>query len=179
MVNSYHKADVELLVRSQARDFLGRRVNVGVRISDYGQPGRHSVAGETNSMPRLCWRVYDVALAGDDDRQRPDLVLHLALQNEPEFGAGYMKMPFVFISRRRLRFGVASDDVSDAMSVADKLILILFWLRVPSDRFVVVDEGHVRLIVDSFHVRYPRPDKLHARDRCWRLIDRIHRVRIC
>jgi hypothetical protein len=59
-----------------------------------------------------------------------------APQNEPELRAGQVQVDLILISRRRLLFGVPSDDVSDAMGVADKLILIL-W-SVPN-RFRAVD----------------------------------------
>ena len=40
---------------------------MGVRIANYGQPSRHSGAGKTNAVPRLCRRIDDVALVGYDN----------------------------------------------------------------------------------------------------------------
>ena len=42
-------------------------VDVGVRVADDRQPGRHSTADVTGTMPRLCRGVDDVALVGNED----------------------------------------------------------------------------------------------------------------
>jgi hypothetical protein len=70
-----------------------------------------------------------------------------APQNEPELRTGQVQVDLILISRRRLLFGVPSDDVSDAMGVADKLILIL-W-SVPN-RFHAVDVTVGHLNHESF-----------------------------
>src|SRR2546426_7036619 len=77
-------SSVRLLVRASSR----RLVHMGVRVADDRQPRRHAGAGETHTMPRLCWRVCDVPLVGNEDRHRPNLEFHLAFENEPELGTG-------------------------------------------------------------------------------------------
>src|SRR5262245_7727328 len=89
-----------------------------------------------------------------------------------------MKMTLVLFSRLRLRLGIASNNVSDAPSVADKLILILLWPRLSGYGFVVVDKRYVRLVVGALYVCNRRLHKCHAGRRCWSLIDRVHCVRI-
>src|SRR5262245_1665267 len=159
-------------------EFFRRLENVRICVSDDGQPGCPSGAGKPNAVPCLRRRVRDVTLVSNKGRKQPDLELHLALQHEPELGASHMKMAPVLFSRRRLRLGIASNYVSDAPSVADKLILVLLWPLLSGNGFVVVDKWYVRLIVGALHVCNRRLHKCHAGRQYWSLIYRVHCVRI-
>src|SRR5215831_291440 len=46
-------------------------------------------------MPRLFGHVHDVALVGEENRQRADAVANLPLENEPELRRLEMKVPLV------------------------------------------------------------------------------------
>jgi hypothetical protein len=109
---------------------------MGVRIANDRDPRRHSGPGEAHAMPRLCWRVCDVALVGNEHRHQSNSEFHPAFQNEPELRASYVKVTQIIFPCRRLRRRIAPDDVRVAhvdvtavMSVADKLIWILFGFR--------------------------------------------------
>ena len=47
-------------------------------------------------MPRLFGHEHDVALVGEEDRQRADAVADLPLENEPELRRLEMKVPLSF-----------------------------------------------------------------------------------
>ena len=68
-------------------------------------------------MPRLFGHVHDVALVGEEDRQRTDAVANLPLENEPELRRLEMKVPLVV---RPWLLWLAADDVGDRAIVGDE-----------------------------------------------------------
>jgi hypothetical protein len=75
-------------------------LSLGVRIANDRDPRRHSGPGEEHAMPRLCWRVCDVALVGNKHRHRSNSEFHPAFQNEPELRASYVKVTQILELRR-------------------------------------------------------------------------------
>src|SRR5258708_11291709 len=68
-------------------------------------------------MPRLFRHVDDVALVGEEDRQRADAVANLPLENEPELRRLEMKVPLV------VRCGLlwlAANDVGERAIIRDE-----------------------------------------------------------
>src|SRR6202034_2393296 len=57
-----------------------------VLIAVHRQAAGEGGTGEAGAMPGLFGSVHDIALVGDEDGQRSDLILHFAHENEPEFG---------------------------------------------------------------------------------------------
>src|SRR3954469_15242154 len=68
-------------------------------------------------MPRLFRHIDDVALIGEEDRQRADTVANLPLENEPELRPLQVEVPFV--ARVRLLW-LAADDIRDRAIVRDE-----------------------------------------------------------
>ncbi len=66
-----------------------------ILVAVHRQAASEIGAGESRTMPGLFGRVDDVALVGDEDRKGPDLVLHLAQQDEPEFRRFLVEMALV------------------------------------------------------------------------------------
>jgi hypothetical protein len=123
-------------------------------------------------MPGLLGRVDDVALVGYENRQGPDLVLHLAEQNKPKLGGLLVEMPLVGIGDRSLLLGISQDNVGHRAVVGNEAAV---FIRAIHDS-VEIDVRPVALIVlaaaiDPYLFEF---DAIH-RDR--RLIGGIHELR--
>src|SRR2546421_5362610 len=94
-------------------------------------------------MPRLFRHIDDVALVGEEDRQRADAVANLPLENEPELRRLEMKVSLV--ARPGLLW-LAANDVGDRAIVGNEAA---GGVRAGGDR-VEVDIRLVARIVRAF-----------------------------
>src|SRR5262245_44189659 len=81
--------------------FLWSLVDVGVFVSDDGNPGRHAGAREPDVVPHVHRCVHDVTLLGQNSDLGPGftgfhLPLQGALRDQPPFGTALMIVALVF-----------------------------------------------------------------------------------
>src|SRR5208337_655440 len=126
-------------------------------------------AGEARAMPGLLGSVNDVALVGDEDGKRADLVLHFAEQDEPELGRFLVKTAFVGVGGGALLLGIADDDIGDGPIVGDEAPLLLG----SRDDGVEIDVGLVALLVLAAAFD-PNLHEIDAVQRHGRFIGGIH-----
>src|SRR5215471_10395194 len=102
--------------------FLVRLVIVQqVRVSVHCEPCRRSGSAMMRTMPGLFRNVNDVALVGQEDRKRANLVFNLAFENKPELAGHFVKVSLVF---RIIALWISSDNVCKCAIIHDEPLLL-------------------------------------------------------